>query len=167
MVWFCMVQRKKSPHGTVPKCIAARTIEPPLSLFPPHPPWVGYPMFYTPDLAHLQSLPNQTILSPAKPYLIKVHHQTIPNHTNTRINLTNTLLYDGILKYKIYNQQATITLTEQPQQNFCQTLQHTSRTNNCSSPWLASLQWHRDAFCQDAHLWTSSQSQVNNYCETR
>ena len=35
MVWYGVEWSKKAPHGRVSKCITARTIEPPLSLFPP------------------------------------------------------------------------------------------------------------------------------------
>ena len=78
-VWFCMVWGKKPPHGTVPKCIAARTIEPPLSLFPPHLPNVLHIHTLFPSVPY-QTIPRQT--TPTQCFTHQtLHPSTLPNHT--------------------------------------------------------------------------------------
>ena len=98
MVWFCMVWSKKAPHGTVPKCIAARTIEPPLSLFPPH--------TYQQCLIHLhcvlltyhQCLTHQIFSMSYNPHLPAVSYKHIYpvsyTSSSTSTNLAKTLPYD-------------------------------------------------------------------------
>ena len=95
MVWYSMVLyglvwHKKPPHGTVPKCIAARTIEPPLSLFPPHLPNVLHTRLCTPPpyrtiLFH--TTPNVLHTRPGTPsYLTKPYHSIphLPNVLHSR-----------------------------------------------------------------------------------